>query len=338
MTEKKYYLLVSAILIIIACNNPEQNSFSKVQHDMTNYQLVKDWPDLPADIKLGNPTGIGIDTNQNIFIFHRADRIWPISGSMPDNYISAKTILVLDRNSGTLLNSWGENLFIMPHGLTVDMNNNVWVTDVGLHQVFKFSHDGKLLMTLGKPKVAGNDSSHFNLPTDVVIAKDGSFYVSDGYGNSRIVKFSSAGQYLFAWGIKGDKESEFDIPHAIDLDNDGNVYVADRENKRVQVFTPEGKFIKEWADKTFGNISSVAVDKENKISVASDYFTTLFGSKVSNSNLILFDSSGHYIAKFAEEEGKKCWYHNVAIDNEGSIYVTDINGNKIQKFRKNSAR
>lgn len=231
---------------------------------MNNYQLLRNWPNLPDSFKLGNPTGIGIDTNQNIFIFHRADRAWPLIGSMPDTYISSKTILMLDRDSGKILNSWGDSLFIMPHGLTVDMNNNIWVTDVGLHQVFKFSHEGNLLMSLGEAKIPGNDSSHFNLPTDVAVTKNGSFYVSDGYGNSRVVKFSSTGQYLFEWGKKGDKEGEFNLPHAIDLDNKGNLYVADRENSRVQVFAPTGKFIKQWTDKSFGRISSVVFDKEKR--------------------------------------------------------------------------
>jgi peptidylamidoglycolate lyase len=189
-------------------------------------------------------------------------------------------------------------------------------------------------MKLGEAKVSGNDSTHFNRPTDVAITKDGSFYVSDGYGNSRVVKFSSTGQYLFEWGKEGDNEGEFNLPHAVDLDNEENVYVADRENNRVQVFTPTGDFIKQWTDKSFGNISSVVFDKEKKGFVAVDYFTSLFKSKVTGSAIILFDSSGNFLAKFWEREGEKCWYHNVAVDNAGSIYVTDILGNRIQKFEK----
>jgi peptidylamidoglycolate lyase len=144
--------------------------------------------------------------------------------------------------AGRIINSWGENLFIMPHGLKVDKQNNVWVTDVGLHQVFKFTHEGKLLLKIGEAKVPGKDATHFDMPTDIAIEDDGSFYVSDGYGNSRVVKFSATGQYLFEWGTKGDKESEFDIPHGITLDKNGNVYVADRENSRIQVFDSSGKF------------------------------------------------------------------------------------------------
>ncbi len=339
MIRKRNLLLLFLPLFFTACNNMKQNILSK-QDSEYSYQLVRNWPNLPGGFKLGNPTGIGIDTNQNIFIFHRADRGWPLIGAMPGNFISLKTILMLDRDSGKILNSWGDHLFIMPHGLTVDMNNNIWVTDVGLHQVFKFSHDGKLLMKLGEAKVPGSDATHFNLPTDVAVTKDGSFYVSDGYGNSRVVKFSSTGKYLFEWGKKGGKEGEFNLPHSIDLDNEENVYVADRENNRVQVFNPTGKFIQQWTDKSFGKISSVVFDKVKKGFVATDYFTSWFGLKHTGSDILLFDSSGNFITRFGKstlkKEGIICWYHNVAVDNQENIYVTDILGNSIQKFKKGS--
>ena len=237
MKKTGVYLSCIASLFFSACDTESQQKLTKDLDSMGNYQIVKDWPDLPSGFNLGNPAGIGIDTNENIFIFHRADRKWR-SSPMPETYISAKTILMLDKENGRILNSWGDHLFIMPHGLTVDADNNVWVTDVGLHQVFKFSHDGQLLMKLGEARVPGNDSTHFNRPTDVAITKDGSFYVSDGYGNSRIAKFSAAGKFLFAWGRKGNDTGEFNIPHAIDLDDEENVYVADRENSRIQVSIP----------------------------------------------------------------------------------------------------
>ena len=138
------------------------------------YELVKDWPQLPAGIALSQPGGIGIDTTQNIFVFHRPGRQWKLlENEFPDSLISANPVLELDRNTGKIINSWGSNIFIMPHGLTVDRDNNVWLTDVGLNQVFKFSHEGLLLMKLGKAKIPGNDSSHFNRPTDVAVAADG---------------------------------------------------------------------------------------------------------------------------------------------------------------------
>ena len=124
-------------------------------------------------------------------------------------------------------------------------------------------------MKLGEAKVAGNDSLHFNKPTGIAIAKDGSFYVSDGYGNNRIIKFSVQGKYLFEWGQKGNKEGEFNIPHAISLDSNGNVYVADRENNRIQVFDPNGKYIKQFKGKTFGAIFFINAVPANRPTVKS---------------------------------------------------------------------
>ncbi len=237
--QKNTRVLIFLILFFLGCYSEGKSQDLK---NPSKYELVKDWPQLPDGYLLSQPGGIGIDTSQHILVFHRPGRRWKLlEDKFPDSLISSNTILVLDRQTGKILDSWGANLFIMPHGLTVDKDNNVWVTDVGLHQIFKFSHDGKLLMKLGEAKIPGNDSLHFNRPTDVAVAPDGSFYVSDGYRNSRVIKFSASGKYLFEWGKKGNKPGEFNIPHAIDLDAKGNVYVADRQNNRIQEFDASGK-------------------------------------------------------------------------------------------------
>ena len=303
----------------------------------SGYELVTNWPQLPEEFELSQPGGIGIDTSQNIFVFHRPGRRWKLlEEEFPDSLISANTILMIDRNTGKIMKAWGAGLFIMPHGLTVDRLNNVWVTDVGLHQIFKFSHDGKLLMKLGEARIPGNDSLHFNRPTDVAVAEDGSFYVSDGYRNSRVVKFSKDGKYLFSWGTKGNRPGEFNIPHAVDLDADGNVYVADRENKRIQEFDANGKFLKEWKDKSMEKLYSVAIDRKNQHVFAVDYLIVL-DVMVKGSNIIQFDRKGNLITQFGRAgsyQGPVCRYHDLAIDNEGNIYVGDILGNRIQKFKR----
>ena len=322
---------------MILCSYIFQDKKTGKGYDSTiRYELEKDWPDLPKDLKLGNPTGICMDTNQNIVVFHRSDREWPLLGSMPDEPIQNKTILIIDKDNGKLINSWGDNLFIMPHGLKVDNENNVWVTDVGLHQIFKFSHEGKLLLKLGEAKTSGNDSLHFNKPTDIAITDNGSFYVSDGYGNSRIVKFSATGKYLFEWGKKGDKESEFNIPHGISLDNNGKVYVADRENNRIQIFDSTGKFIGQLSDPSFGSICAVAFDKSKSKLFAVDDFTFL-KVKHRGSDIFVFDTAGKIRTRFGRSgsyEGNTSWYHDLTVDKDENIYVGDILGNTIQKFRK----
>ncbi|MCE3282198.1 MAG: hypothetical protein K0Q66_935, partial [Chitinophagaceae bacterium] len=261
----------------------------------TRYELVKDWPRLSKELVLGNPTGIDTDTSDNIIIFHRAGREWPMTGAMPGTTISNNTILVVNRNNGSLLRSWGKDLFIMPHGLTVDKENNIWVTDVALHQVFKFSYEGVLLLKLGVAGEPGNDALHFDMPTDVAIAADSSFYVSDGYGNSRIVHFSPEGKYLSKWGSKGNKEGQFDIPHGIEIDDKGNIWVADRENSRLQVFDSSGKFLYQRGDKSFGNICAVSC--RNNTTYAVDYHSFL-KLRHYGSDLLIFDTAGTVRSRF----------------------------------------
>lgn len=317
-------------ILALRCNN--KPAAIKNESLQVSYELVKDWPQLLPGYQLGQPTGIGIDTSGHVFIFHHAGRRW--TEPFPDSAISLPTILELDNETGKILNSWGANLFIMPHGLTVDKHNNIWVTDVGLHQVLKFSHDGNLLMKWGDAKVPGTDSLHFNLPTDVVVADDGSFYVSDGYGNSRVVKFSAAGNYLFEWGKKGNNPGEFDTPHAITLDNKGNVYVADRENNRIQVFDSTGIFIKEITNnEKVAQIPSITlVNSQHLFAVDYDFKD----STVNGSTIFRYNSSGNVFMKFSDDGSNKrslSWFHDIAAYKDGSIYVGDIRNMRMLKFK-----
>jgi peptidylamidoglycolate lyase len=295
------------------------------------YKLDNNWPSLPEGFVLGQVTGVGIDTNQHVLLFHRAERKW--TTPFPANTISSPTILELDPHTGKLLKSWGENYFIMPHGLTVDRENNIWVTDVALHQIFKFTHEGKLLLKLGEPGISGNDSLHFNMPTDIAVCKDGSFYVSDGYGNSRVVRFSKTGKYLSEWGKKGNAKGEFDTPHGIDLDSNENVYVADRENNRIQEFDASGNFIFEWKNTEARQLYSLSIQKSNNKLYAIDY---LFSDTViKGSDILLFNTKFKLHKRLGRSGGYKghvCRYHDITVDKNGNIYVGDILGNSIQKF------
>lgn len=305
----------------------------------TQYELQGDWLHLPDSLRLGNPTGIALDTAGDIFIFHRARREWPLIGSMPDDYIPGKTVLLIDKETGELKEAWGENFFIMPHGLSVDKDNNVWVTDVGRHQVFKFSHEGHLLMQVGESKMPGTDAAHFNRPTDVAVAADGSFYVSDGYGNSRVVKFSATGKYILEWGINGDKDGEFAVPHSIDLDPFGNVYVADRENNRIQVFTGEGKFLKQYAARNFGAVTAVVYTRDGLLYATDDL--SFLKIKHRGSDVLVLDTAGTVHTRFGRSGGyvgETSWYHDIAVDEQANIYVCDILGNRVQKFKRVSSR
>lgn len=343
--KRTEYFYLLAILIITSCG---QKKITEETLKSDSYELVTDWPNLQDDYQMGMATGLGIDSDNNIVVFHRAGRPWQYPP--PENKIEKNTILTLDNETGEILKNWGADLFLMPHGLEVDHENNIWVTDVGLQQILKFNSDGELLMTLGEANVLGNDSSHFSLPTDVVVAPDGSFYVSDGYGNSRVVKYSKDGSFIFEWGKNifawgkdgadrklniGDKEGEFNIPHGLDLDKNGNVYIADRENNRIQKFDAEGNFIKVWQNKISQQLFSVAIDDKNDRLFGID-FMTVNDTIVKGSDIFTFDLDMNLQVQFGRTgfySGPISQYHDIVIDDEGSIYVGDILGNSVQKFR-----
>jgi peptidylamidoglycolate lyase len=328
----KFFFVFIITAIILSCNG--KKDYEKKIVSQIKYELVNDWPQLNKDFKLSQPTGIGIDKDDHIFVFHRTGRKW--TEPFPDSLISVNTILELDNKSGRIINSWGANHFIMPHGLTVDKQNNIWVTDVALHQIFKFSHDGNLLMRLGVAKMPGNDSIHFNLPTDIAVADDGTFYVSDGYGNSRVVKFSSSGKYIKAWGGYGNKPGEFIIPHGIAIDQNNTLYVADRQNNRVQLFDTSGNFLKELKnDRKVEQLPSIAIDNSNHL-FAIDYDPTNGAdSLVKGSTIFEFDSSHahNHFGAAGSANRTSCWFHDIAIDSKGNIYVGDIIGFKVLKFK-----
>jgi len=339
---KKLIGLTTLFLVLIiwsSCFERRSGISQEGKQDSAEYELVEGWPNIQGDHVLGQVTGIDVDRGQNILLIHRGPRRWRSMDEMfPDTPISVNTILEVDGNTGNVINSWGANIFIMPHGLTVDQENNVWTTDVGLHQVLKFSHEGQLLMKLGEARIPGNDSLHFNYPTDVAVADDGSFYVSDGYRNSRILKFSREGKYQFEWGKKGTQNGEFIIPHSIDLDSHGNVYVADRENSRMQIFDAQGNFVREW--KNNGNIPvyALSVNKTNDQIFATDYLN-VNDTLPKGSDINIFDASVRLMSRFGRSgsySGPVCRYHDIAVDNDNNIYVSDILGNRIQKFSKNS--
>ncbi len=299
------------------------------------YRLVANWPRLPDGTMLGQVSGIDVDSNGDVFVFQRAERVWE-GEELTLDLIPSPTMLVFDEETGELMQSWGADTFVMPHGLTIDRENNLWLTDVGLHQVFKFAHDGNLIMTLGERGVAGDDGGHFNMPTDVAIAPDGSFYVSDGYRNSRVVKFSAEGDYLTSWGSPGTEPGQFDVPHSITLDADGRVYVADRGNARIQIFDETGQFIEEWKGASLGRPWAVRINTSGEIFVVDGGDQAEFWPD--RARILKLDSGGQIIASFGSygrAPGQFIWPHTIAIGSDGTLYVGEVaTGMRVQKFTK----
>jgi DNA-binding beta-propeller fold protein YncE len=236
-----------------------------------SYREDTGWAKLMNGRKWGAVSAVDIDRDgKSVWVFDRCETADDCSA-----HANLDPIQKFDA-SGKLVFSFGKGLFNYPHGIYVDAQDNLWVSDGRVvknngkgHTVMKFSPEGKLLMTLGTPGVPGNDEKHFNAPSDILIAPNGDIFVADGHGgetNARIVKFDKTGKFLKTWGKKGTGPGEFDAPHGLAMDSTGKLYVADRSNSRIQIFDQDGKFITEW--RQFGRPSGVFIDKKDIIYVA----------------------------------------------------------------------
>ena len=296
-------------------------------------EVIHGWLQLPEGETLGQVSGVSAGVHGDVWVFHRASRVWSANpakaGPIPD-----ATVWRIDGATGRVLARWGAGTFLLPHGLFVDSRGHVWLTDVGRHQVFEYAEDGTLVRSWGVDKIGGNDGSHFNKPTDVAVLSDGSFYVSDGYVNSRVAKFSADGKYQFEWGRKGVGPGEFNTPHGITVDTAGRVYVADRENDRIQVFTPEGKFITQWKNPALGRPYGVRIGLDGLIYVADGGEQPK--SPPERSKITVLNLQGEVVATFGRwgnYDGQFAVAHGVAVAPDGSIYVCDITGQRVQKLR-----
>lgn len=230
------------------------------------YRAEQGWARMPEGRTWGSTSAVGIDRQGNIWVGERCGAN-TCAGS-------ALAPLLQFNRSGTLLKSFGEGTLIFPHGFHVDRDGNIWVTDAQGkdgkgHQVLKFSRDGRLLMALGKPGVAGDGPDTFNQPSDVVVAGNGDIFVADGHNsdsNARIVKLKKDGTFIKAWGKRGSAPGEFDTPHTIAIDSRGRVFVGDRGNNRIQIFDQNGAFLEEW--KQFGRPSGIDIDAKDTIYAA----------------------------------------------------------------------
>ncbi len=296
------------------------------------HEVVPDWPSLPPTHVLGECTAVGVDSHNNVVVLHRRERRW--TTPFPTEPIAVTTVSVIDGRTGRLLASWGANQFIMPHGLTLDAGDNVWITDVGRQQVFKFSPDGsRLLLTLGERGVAGADQTHFNLPSDVAVLPDGSCYVSDGYRNTRIVKFTAAGRYDFEFGGKGAGPGQFNLPHGVAVDPRGRVIVCDRTNARLQVFDAKGQFLAEWKGPLIGRPYGVSVSAEGHVFAIDGGDGPL--KRIDRPRAVELDADGRVLDRFGafgKGPGQFLLGHDIAVARDGSVYVADATGNRVLKF------
>jgi sugar lactone lactonase YvrE len=225
------------------------------------YKTIERWGQLPEGRTWGSSSAIDIGPNGHLWVAERCGANDCAESKLP-------SVLEFDP-SGKLVRSFAAGVFAFPHGMHVDREGNVWVTDAQGrngkgHQVFKFSPTGTLLMTLGKAGVAGSANDEFNQPSDVAVAPNGDIFVADGHdtgSNMRIVKFTKDGKFIKTWGKQGSAPGEFNVPHAIAFDTRGRLFVADRANNRLQIFDQEGKFLEEW--KQFSRLSGIYIDRND---------------------------------------------------------------------------
>jgi hypothetical protein len=298
------------------------------------YQTIQDWAKLPEGRSWGGAAGISIDRKGNLWVFERC-------GANTCAGRSEAPILEFDP-SGRLVKSFGEGMFVFPHGLFVDKDDNIWVTDADGkdekgQQVVKFSSEGKVLMTLGKPGVAGDGPDTFNRPSGVVVAPNGDIFVADGHGgnsNARIVKLSKGGKFLKAWGKKGSAPGEFNELHAIAMDSKGRVFVADRGNNRIQIFDQDGKFLEQWTQ--FSRPSGIFIDKNDAIYVPDntsnrypDWRRGIRIGSAQDGSVTAFipdpDQDPAHVGVGSE---------NVVADANGNVYASEVSRKMVKKYVK----
>lgn len=288
------------------------------------YHLVANWPNLPKGYNFGESSGVDVDKQDNVWIANRG--AWPI--------------MEFDK-SGKFIQSWNEDTVRLTpspnhgtgsHGIRVDPDGNIWLIDVDGHLLHKYNQEGRRLMVIGNRQggPSNNDSQvGFNRPTNLWFLPNRHFYVSDGYGNSRVVEFTPDGVYVRHWGTPGNGDGQFNLPHAVTVDSKGIVYVADRANSRVQVFDATGKFITKWTD--VGQPWAVYyVPKENVIYMCDGLYNRI--SKLNLQGKVL-----GVMSSFGKAPGKLDFAHDIAVDSEGSIYVAEIKNLRVQKWVRSAA-
>lgn len=332
--------LLTAVLTSVSFAQERDNRFNPSRDFTIDNHFFK----MQSGRPIGSTAGISISPDgKSIWVFDRCGANDCVGSDLDP-------IMQFDLD-GNQLASFGSQMFVRPHGLHIDFEGNVWVTDgegpdgedprrdgKG-HQVFKFSPEGNVLMTLGKPGVAGDGHYEFNQPSSVLVAPDGNIFVGDGHGgasNSRIMKYSASGEFLTSWGSQGSEPGQFAVPHDLAMDSAGRIFVGDRGNNRVQIFDQDGNFIKEWPQ--FGRPSGLFIDDNDMLYVtdsssenrgptgspnnSSPYAEGVRVASVKDGSVTLFLDDPH-------ENGSQ---EGIVVDKAGTIYGSLTAGRALRKY------
>ena len=351
---KRISAVAAATIVLLAVGGFAQTRQEKGGGDITGpYELVTGWPQnwCGAGFQIGSTAGIRAESPDRVIIFARGclpvlpNVGEPVPTRNASGYdLSQKdparhprwdhVVNFVDRN-GRLIESWEQHnkLFVRPHRILVnphDPDRHIWLVDDGAQSIYKFTRDGKLVMTLGEFRVAGNDEKHFNRPTDIVWLADGTFFISDGYNNTRVVKFDRNGKFLMQWGMDGkDQPNEtrpyyFDTVHAIAIDKQNRIYVSDREHSRLQIFDQNGKFLDVWPN----------VPRSYSLLMTEDQF--LWSASGQTQKFTKYDLNGKLLSSwgtFGTMPGAFWGVHQFHVDSENNLYTADVHVGRPQKFR-----
>jgi DNA-binding beta-propeller fold protein YncE len=299
------------------------------------YEVEADWPQRAEGEKWRYVTGVAVDAK---------DQVWLVNQLTPQ-------VQVFD-SGGKLVDSWGQGFFKAPHYLRIDHEGNVWIADFERHIVQKFSPKGERLLVLGTPDEAGNDESHMNGPTDIAVSPSGEIFVSDGYGNDRVIHFDPAGKFVKTWGKRGVKAGELSQPHSIAMDSKGRLYVAERNNCRIQIFDQDGKSLGQW--RNLLNPWGLCITANDEIYVCGSSpkrwgTTGNLGNPPADQLVMKLDTEGKIqelntlplLKEGTLVPGELDWVHGIAVDSDGDLYFGDVADNsaehRIQKFRRLAA-
>jgi DNA-binding beta-propeller fold protein YncE len=286
-----------------------------VQSDTYSYEEHFDWAQLPDGWRFHEVVDVVVDRQDRVYAFTRGEH----------------PVIVFERD-GSFVTSWGEGIFTRPHGLTLDPNgDSLWCADDEAHCIYQFSLDGNLLLTIGTPGqgAPAGSGEPFNKPTKVAFdPQSGDLYISDGYGNARVHKYTRAGEHLFSWGDFGVEAGEFNLPHSVCTDAAGRVYVADRENHRVQIFDAEGNYLAQWNN--LHRPCGLHIDGGRVyIGQLPSHLDVNAAYPNIGACVTIHDLTGRRLARIGDVrvgEGPNQYTapHGIAVDSHGDIYVAEV--------------
>jgi DNA-binding beta-propeller fold protein YncE len=302
------------------------------------YRTIDAWLQAPAGRTLGSVSSVDPAADGTLWIAERC------AANDCSTNTDLAPIFHADA-SGKVIGSFGAGRFAWPHGVYVDAQGNLWVTDARAgngrgHQVMKFAPDGRVLLTLGEAGVVGKDTAHFDGPTDVVVAPNGDVFVSDGHedaSNNRVLKFTRDGKFIKQWGGTGKAPGQFLVPHALALDSQGRLFVADRDNDRIQIFDQDGQFLEAWTQ--FGRPSGLYIAKDDTLYVSDNQSNTerhpgwTRGIRVGSARdgrVVAFIPDPEFDPARTQETGA----HGLAADAAGNIYGAEVYSLSVKKYAR----